>query len=119
MRSWLAPLAVLSLLAGCAKPQPSDYLGGAAGRGVEGVSLGPERQRRDLQPAAGRRAGHRRGVLRHMAAAGGAHPCGWRRPATATPMSIAASGPWRDTIDLRFTCDAPVATSILGDAQAA
>ncbi len=34
-------------------------------------------------------------------------------------MSIAASGPWRDTINLRFICDAPVATSILGDAQAA
>jgi CHAT domain-containing protein len=54
--------------------------------------------------------------------------CGtWQQPAAqiqadgpmATPMSIATSGPWRQTIDLRFACDAPVATSILGDAPAA
>ena len=56
--------------------------------------------------------------------------CGtWQQPAahiradgaagTATPMSVATSGPWRETIDLRFTCDAPTATVILGgDAQA-
>ena len=29
-------------------------------------------------------------------------------------MSIATSGSWRETIDLRFVCDAPVDTSILG-----
>ena len=40
-------------------------------------------------------------------------------PAEATPMSVATSGGWRDTINLRFACDTPVATSILGDAQAA
>ncbi len=51
--------------------------------------------------------------------------CGtWQQPAArvrtdgasadATPMSIATSSSWRETIDLRFACDAPVVTSILG-----
>ena len=54
--------------------------------------------------------------------------CGsWEQPAArirtvgdaATPMQVATSSPWRDTIELRFICDAPVATSILGDMPAA
>ena len=83
------------------------------------VSLGQEHQRRDLQPVAGRCArtpwpcSAARGSSRRRASAPTAHP------PTATPMSVATSGPWRDTINLRFACDAPVATSILGDAQAA
>jgi len=118
MRASLVALALLSLLAGCAKPQPSDYLGGAAGHGVEAVGLG--------QSTSGETCSQLPGDAPDSVAVF----CGsWQQPAarihadgatgTATPMAIAASGPWRDTINLRFICDAPVATSILGDAQAA
>ena len=118
MRASLVALALLSLLAGCAKPQPSDYLGGAAGHGVEAVGLG--------QNTSGETCSQLPGDAPDSVAVF----CGsWQQPAarihadgatgTATPMTIAASGPWRDTINLRFICDAPVATSILGDAQAA
>ena len=118
MRSWFIPLVVLLLLAGCAKPQPYDYVGGAAGRGVEGVSLG--------QNASGETCSQLPGEAPDAVAVF----CGtWQQPAAliradgaagaATPMSVAASSPWRDIINLRFTCDAPVATVILGDSQAA
>ena len=41
MRSFVAELAVLCLLAGCAKPPPSAYVGGAASAAQgEGISLG-------------------------------------------------------------------------------
>src|SRR5271167_993983 len=118
MRSWLPPLAVLLLLAGCAKPQPSAYVGGAAAAGTEGVSLGTN--------ASGENCNQLPGNAPDTVAVF----CGtWQQPAatilsdgaygTASPMNVATSGTWRDTIDLRFACDAPVAASILGDAQAA
>src|SRR5271166_3596754 len=118
MRSWLAPLAVLLSLAGCAKPQPSAYVGGVAASGSESVSLGTN--------ASGESCNQLPGNVPDTVAVF----CGtWQQPAatirtdgasgTATPMSVAASGAWRDTIDLRFACDAPVATSILSDTQAA
>ncbi|HME23576.1 MAG TPA: CHAT domain-containing tetratricopeptide repeat protein [Acetobacteraceae bacterium] len=118
MRSWLAPLAVLSSLAGCAQPQPSAFVGGGAAQSTEGVSLGTN--------ASGESCNQLPGNAPDTVAVF----CGtWQQPAAtirterasggATPMSVATSGRWRDTIDLRFACDAPVAASILGDAQAA
>jgi CHAT domain-containing protein len=112
MRSWLARLAALGLLAGCASPQPSDYVGGSPA-GVEGTSLGKN--------ASGETCNQLPGDTRDSVAVF----CGtWRQPAAhvradgtsadTTPMSIATSGSWRETIDLRFACDTPVATSILG-----
>jgi CHAT domain-containing protein len=117
MRSWLVPLAVLSLF-GCTQPQPSTYVGGVAASGTEGVSLGKNTSGESCNQLPGNAPGTV------------AIFCGtWQQPAAniradgtsdvATPMSVATSGTWRDTIDLRFACDAPVATSILGDAQAA
>jgi CHAT domain-containing protein len=117
MRAWLVPLAML-WLAGCAQPQSSAYVGGAPSAGTEGVSLGAN--------ASGESCNQLPGETSDSVAVF----CGtWQQPAAtirsdgasgaATPMSVATSGAWRDTIDLRFTCDAPVATSILGDSQAA
>ena len=40
MRGALLQVAMLGLLAGCAQPRPSDYVGGVAGQGIEGISLG-------------------------------------------------------------------------------
>ena len=116
MRASLTALAVLSLLAGCARPQPSDYLGGAVGRGVEAIGVG--------QNASGETCSQLPGDARDTVAVF----CGtWQQPAarihagdaagTATPMTVAASGPWRDTINLRFICDAPVATSSSTDSS--
>ncbi len=118
MRTWLVPLAVLWSLVGCAQPQPSAYVGGVAGSATEGVSLGAN--------ASGESCNQLPGSAPDTVAIF----CGtWQQPAAnirtdggagaATPMGIATSGTWRDTIDLRFACDAPVATSILGDAPTA
>ena len=115
MRSWLAPLAVLLSLAGCAKPQSSSYVGSVAASGSEGVSLGAN--------ASGESCNQLPGNAPDTVAVF----CGtWQQPAAtihtsgasgaATSMSVATSGAWRDTIDLRFACDFPVATSVLGDA---
>jgi len=116
MRSWLAPLAIISLLAGCAQPHPSSYVGGAGARSGDAVSLGNNA------------SGETCNQLPGEAADTVAVFCGsWEQPAArirtmsgaATPMQIATAGPWRDTIDLPFICDAPAATSILGDMPAA
>jgi CHAT domain-containing protein len=117
MRSWLVPLAML-WLSGCAQPQSSSYVGGVPASGTEGVNLGKN--------ASGESCNQLPGSAPDTVAIF----CGtWQQPAAtirtdgasgdATPMSVATSGPWRDSIDLRFACDTPVATSILGDAQAA
>ncbi len=118
MRSWLVPLAIVSLLAGCARPEPSTYVGGSAAQGTEGVSLGKN--------ASGESCTQLPGASPDTVAVF----CGtWQQPAAtiradgtsgaATPMGVATSSDWRTVIDLRFACDAPVATSILGDVQAA
>ena len=112
MHSWLAALAVLGLLAGCAQPPPSAYVGGAP-TGTQGVSLGTN--------ASGETCNQLPGDSPDSVAV----YCGtWQQPAAriradaasgaATPMSIATSGAWRETIDLRFDCNPPTATSILG-----
>src|SRR5690348_13378375 len=113
MRSLLAPLALLSLLAGCTHPRPSDYVGGAAGLGMTGIGLGKN--------ASGENCSQMLGDAPDTVAVF----CGtWHQPAArihtdSAPgstklMSVATSGPWRTTVDLRFACDAPRATSILG-----
>jgi CHAT domain-containing protein len=118
MRGALLQVAMLGLLAGCAQPRPSDYVGGAAGQGIEGISLGKN--------TSGESCNQLPGDAPNTVAVF----CGtWQQPAAriradgtsteATPMSVATSGDWRDTINLRFACDTPVATSILGDTQAA
>src|SRR5690348_9189011 len=116
MRSWLAPFAIMSLLAGCAQPHPSEFVGGAGAHSGDAVSLGKN--------ASGEICNQLPGEAPDTVAVF----CGsWEQPAArirtvssaATPMQVATSSPWRDTIELRFTCDAPVATSILGDMPAA
>jgi CHAT domain-containing protein len=118
MRSLFVLVIVFLLLVGCDRPQASDYFGGASGRGVEGVNLG--------QSSSGETCSQLPGDAPDTVAVF----CGtWQQPSArihadgasgaAKPMGVATSGPWRDTINLRFACDTPVATTILGDAQAA
>ena len=116
MRSWLTPLAIMSMLVGCAQPHPSDYVGGGGVHSGNAVSLGKN--------ASGEICNQLPGEAPDTVAVF----CGsWEQPAArirtvgdaATPMQVATSSPWRDTIELRFICDAPVATSILGDMPAA
>src|SRR3954447_21637483 len=112
MRSWLPRLAGLVLLTGCTSPHPADYAGGSPTGGAA-ISLGKN--------ASGENCNQLPGDTRDSVAVF----CGtWQQPAArvrtdgasadATPMSIATSSSWRETIDLRFACDAPVVTSILG-----
>jgi CHAT domain-containing protein len=116
MRTWLAPLAIISLLAGCAQPRPSEYVGGAGAHSGDAVSLGNNASGETCNQLPGEAPGTV------------AVFCGsWEQPAArirtasgaATAMQTATSGPWRDTLDLRLICDAPTATSILGDMPAA
>ena len=101
MRAALLQAAVLGLLAGCTQPQPSDYVGGAAGQGVEGISLGKN--------TSGESCSQLPGDAPNTVAVF----CGtWQQPAAriradrasteATPVGVATSGDWRDTINLRF-----------------
>ncbi len=118
MRSFVAELAVLCLLAGCAKPPPSAYVGGAASAAQgEGISLGANA------------SGETCSQLPSGAEDTVDVFCGsWQQPAAriradgssadTTPMSAATAGSWRETIDLRYVCNAPVPTSILGGEQA-
>src|SRR5262245_51974588 len=118
MHAWFLRLALVSLVAGCAEPQSSDYYGGSRTRDIEGLSLGVNASGESCNQLPGDAAGS---VVVY---------CGtWQQPAArvsvgpasdaSSPMSVATSGAWREAIDLRFVCDAPVATSVLGGAPAA
>lgn len=118
MRPPIAAFTAICLLAGCAQPLPSDYVvGGAGSKGHEGLSLGTNAS----------------GETCNQVQSGAASVdvfCGtWQQPAAQVrgtesgagdaPLAIATSGAWRDTIDLRFACGQPAATSILGGQPAA
>jgi CHAT domain-containing protein len=135
MRPWFAPLLIISLLTGCAQPHPSDYVGGGGVHSGDAVSLGKNASGETCnqlpgeapdtvavfcgsweQPAARVRTIE----LDRAIQTSGDSTSGHHAPSSAaTPMQVATSSPWRDAIDLRFICDAPAATSILGDMQAA
>src|SRR6516162_9805780 len=100
MHSWLALMVVLLPLAGCAQPQSSAFVGGVAAQSTEGVSLGTNTSGESCNQLPGN-APDTVAVF-----------CGtWQQPAAtirterasggATPMSVAISGSWRDSIDLR------------------
>jgi CHAT domain-containing protein len=117
MRLWLVTFALIPVLAGCAKPQSSDYVGGAGAASTEAVSLGKN--------ASGEACNQLPGDTVDSVAI---FCSTWQQPAARvrstrpvgaeTPMSVATQSDWRKSIDLRFACDPPVATSILGDAPA-
>src|ERR1700761_5758922 len=120
MRSLLRGLALACFLASCAQPPQSAYVGGTRGGGQaeKGVSLG--------QNASGESCNQ----LPSGAAGTVDIFCGtWQQPAArvsadgpadaASLMTLATNGPWRDTLNERFSCDAPRATTILqGDPAA-
>ena len=113
MRSLLAGLTMLCLAA-CEKPPSSAYVGGAlpALESGNAVSLGTNSSGEScnqLPSSAPDTVDVFCGSWEHPAArvrTGG--PAG-----SATLMSIATSGPWRDGLDLQFTCSPPVTTSVL------
>ncbi|HEY4171529.1 MAG TPA: hypothetical protein VGM42_00770, partial [Rhodopila sp.] len=103
-------------VAACEGPPPSAFIGGAASSG-RATSLGTD-------------AG---GDACNLLPSGSANSadiyCGtWQLPAahvrvagTGDPASLhalATTGPWRETLDLRYACEAPVATTILGSEPA-
>jgi CHAT domain-containing protein len=115
MRSSLTGLMVLSLLAGCAQPPTSAYLGGTskAAQGGEGVSLGLNASGEScsqLPSGAADTVDVFCGSWQHPAAriraGGSADPTGL--------MTAATSGAWRESINLRYACGTPAPTSILG-----
>jgi CHAT domain-containing protein len=114
MRSLLVGVTVLCLAA-CAKPPSSAYVGGAplAAKGNDAVSLGVNAS----------------GETCNQLPSGTPDTvdvfCGsWQEPAarvsrdgtggSTTLMNVATSGTWRAGLELRYTCNAPVATSVLG-----
>src|SRR5579863_1452825 len=114
MRSLLPHLALACLLASCTQPPPSAYVGGTslAAQETKGISLG--------QNASGESCNQlpsgTSGTVEVF--------CGtWQQPAAriqvagpanaSSLMTIATSGPWRDTLNERFACNAPTSTTIL------
>jgi CHAT domain-containing protein len=114
MRSLLTGLTVFCVVA-CTKPPPSAYVGGAppTAEGNNAVSLGTNTSGESCNQfpsGAPESVDVFCGSWEHPAARiriGG--PAG-----STTLMSVATSGPWRDGLDLRFTCNPPVATSVFG-----
>ncbi len=122
MRPLLIVGALACLLAGCAQPPSGAYVGGgtvsagAAQGAANGIALGNDA------------SGESCTQLPSGVADAVDVYCGtWQFPAahirfdpagTATPAALASGGAWRDALDLRYACAAPVGTSILGAAQA-
>ncbi|MGA9013769.1 MAG: CHAT domain-containing protein [Acetobacteraceae bacterium] len=117
----LALLAAL-LLFGCATPPPEAYVRGAQGRAKPAaqVSIGKNSVGEDCTQQADTTQG---------AATGADVFCGtWQQPSArvrsggpggaAELAQLATASQWRSGIDVRFRCDAPVATTILGGSPA-
>ncbi len=116
MRPVLALLALLAVLAGCAPPPPSDYVGGV-GNGQAATALGQDASGEACNQFPGDRPGSAEVI------------CGtWQQPAALVHsgpqagadglMALATAGAWRQALDERFVCQAPAATTILGDQPA-
>src|SRR5579871_5649289 len=111
---------MLCMVGGCTQPPESAYVGGTASPtdASKGISLGANSSGENCnQLPSGSR--DRVDIF-----------CGtWQQPAarvhangpadTATPLAIASSGAWRDGLELRFACNAPTTTTILGGDSAA
>ena len=105
---------VLPLLATCATPPPSAYVGRSSQTSGSAQPLGKDQAGEDC-------------VLQSAGPAAAAVFCGtWQQPsaqvrrgaAVASLMQAATSGPWRTALDVRVTCEAPTSTSILDGAPA-
>ena len=116
----LRALALLALLLfGCATPPPESYVRGAQRGAVKPatqVSIGKNSVGEDCT---------QQGETTQGATLGADVFCGtWQQPSArvraggpgsaAQLAQLATAGPWRSGIDVRFRCDAPVATTILG-----
>ncbi len=119
MRSMFVVLLVC-LLGSCAKPPASAYVGGTAfsERGSAGVDLGSDASSEKCVQLPS-------GVPDTVDVFCGS----WQQPAARIvavqqaagmpPMAAAASGAWRDQLDLRLVCQRPTATTMLGGYPAA
>jgi CHAT domain-containing protein len=116
----LRALALLALLLfGCATPPPESYVRGAQRGAVKPatqVSIGKNSVGEDCT---------QQGETTQGATMGADVFCGtWQQPSArvrsggpgsaAQLAQLATAGQWRSGIDVRFRCDAPVATTILG-----
>jgi CHAT domain-containing protein/tetratricopeptide (TPR) repeat protein len=122
-RAFLAALLLAGLVAGCESPPPQAFVG-TAGRGAEAaaVPVGTNEVGEPcrFQPVSSSLGQGRDAVIF----------CGdWEQPSgrvselapVAGPAqldALAVSGAWRASIDQRFTCGAPVRTSILAGSPA-
>jgi CHAT domain-containing protein len=114
MRSLLTGLTLLCLAA-CTQPPSSAYVGSTTvtAEGANAVSLGANASGESCNQLPS-------GTPDSVDIFCGA----WQQPAArvrtgepanaASLMNIATSGPWRESLDLRFTCNTPTATLILG-----
>ncbi len=115
----LAPnlIAVFMLgLAACSRPPEAAYVTSSqSSRSETGIALGKNASGEDCtQTAIGEGADLYCGSWLQPSAR-------IRRPPTGSPATageIAMSGPWRTGLEQRFTCQPPVATTILGDVPA-
>ncbi len=114
MRSLLAGLLVLGLAA-CTQPPPSSLVGGTklSADSSNAVSLGANASGESCNQLP---SGARDSVDVF---------CGnWQQPAARVSsstaanagslMDVATTGPWREALDLRYTCNAPTSSSVLG-----
>jgi CHAT domain-containing protein len=113
MRPFMLLGAVFCLLAGCTVPPPNAFVGGTAlsASGAKGVALGQDASGESCNQLPSGVAG-----TVDIYCGTWQEPAARVRAATATgPIGqLATTGPWREALDLRFVCEPPVATTVLG-----
>jgi CHAT domain-containing protein len=110
----VAALLIGLVLAGCATPPPSVFVGAAAvdGEPVGNNTVGEACTR---QPGADRTYEIFCGTWQQPSAR--IRP-GGQATTLAQLQALATEGPWRSGLDARFACNAPRSTTILGDSPA-
>jgi CHAT domain-containing protein/tetratricopeptide (TPR) repeat protein len=104
----------LCLLVACTAPPATDYVGGTPtpASGAKGIAVGQNASGESCMQLPG-------GVPDAVDIYCGTWqlPAAWVRAAPAAGGSLqqlASGGPWRESLDLRFACEPPTATTILG-----
>jgi len=113
MRARRLLLLVLAALFGCAQPPGSAYVGGASNKTATALGRDANGEACNQLPA------DRPDSVEIFCGA-------WQQPAahvrgtaaSTSLASVATTGPWRESLDARLICAAPVATTVLGHAPA-
>lgn len=119
MRSLFLFLLVC-LLGSCVRPPASAYVGGAAsgGPGSTGIDLGSNASGENCKQLPSGTPGAV-DVFCGSWQQPAAHIAATQQAAGTQPMAVAASGAWRDQLNLRFVCHPPSPTTMLGGYPAA